>query len=611
MCNCNTYNPCSKHLPKDCDCQVKDLGTKCVIYDGEGLTYLEVEKNTNTTIVFEVIDGAIQELREYIEDIDPQAVLTNYGGGTYTLYAGKDVLNRHRIKTLNAGENIDITETPEGVLEISSQAITEVNITGDNYLQVQGTETNYQLSFDYSRVESADIYTVVNADANGISVGVDIAEIAGYVDVNISSDTLDIVKNGTSFTINTVPEGVKRFYVNNLYSGNNSDGSESKPFKNILDALTAFVGTGTNINPQYASQNAEIVVKRSGITYNLPSSLLYKNLRLNVESGVTLQTVSDTSNYLIDYDSLPGTTNGYFPIRIVGQGKGDTTITVRQPLVKNSLSYNSGGATPMTESAVFENIRLYISKSSPFFDEPTLYAGQPPVGTNRGTHWRFQGCDIWNEHPENVLIKTEGAKGVFFDSCEIRFKVDFTATNLVSNNSFEYAGGAVDFTDCRIKAYREFTNGVISIQESVSDPTSSGKIVMKGCIFEGDPPSWFTVENGAEQSYSGNEAVEISNADYFYGADPNTVTLVNNNVAGDTEMFKVYNSYFSCSLGDADLTKADTLSVSNYFSDSLREDLLKSETILTIGNSSFRYGTPYLYTPTVADKTTWERRVVV
>lgn len=53
-CNCNDN--------VDCGCQVKDLGTKCVIYDGDNLVNLGVNKNTNLKDVLIKLDTIIGQL---------------------------------------------------------------------------------------------------------------------------------------------------------------------------------------------------------------------------------------------------------------------------------------------------------------------------------------------------------------------------------------------------------------------------------------------------------------------------------------------------------------------------------------------------------------------
>ena len=47
---------CKCQQEKDCSCEVKDLGTRCIIYDGELLPNLNVETHTDLTTILEKID---------------------------------------------------------------------------------------------------------------------------------------------------------------------------------------------------------------------------------------------------------------------------------------------------------------------------------------------------------------------------------------------------------------------------------------------------------------------------------------------------------------------------------------------------------------------------
>ena len=604
-CGCNT--PCGGFKEKkECDCAVKDLGTRCVIYDGEGLEYLNLETNTNTTTVFDFIDDAFVEMKEYVDGMDPSSTLVNYGGGSVELYKGKDTLNRHRISTLESGDNISIVPNGQGGYIVNSTSITEVGLDGDNYITVTGSGDEFNLSFNYTNFTSGDIYTTVTSTSSGVIVGVDINELREELHQDIQSETLSIEEAGGVFTINLLDDGVKRFYVNKLYTGGGNDGSQPKPFLTVQAALDAFVGTGTPLNPQYASQNAEIIVERAGTPYDLPASLLYRNLRIYVKNGATIRTSISASDYLIDFDSLVGNDNEGIEIRIIGESRTGSRLTIRQPFLRNSFKHSASSNTPET-SMRLENINVQIQKAAPYFSTATfLFPAYAHNTQKKMTPLSVDNCNIWNSQAENVLFEQAGAGGVQLNNSEIRFKTSDGVESDVTNYSYMLTGtGSVDFNNCRIKAYREFTNGVIRIDSQ--GPT--GAMRFKDCIFEGDPPNWFQVSDDTTQGFS--ERVEIANADYYYGADPETVKLVNTDSGTPTEVFNIYNSYFSCGSGDVDLTRGNTKSTTNYFRNSLRESLIQSENILTTDNSNYPQGLPYLYKPTVADKTTWERRVVV
>lgn len=604
---CGKSNPCGGcEDKKPCDCEVKDLGTKCVIYDGEGLEYLNLETNTDTTTVFDFIDDAFVEMKEYVDGQTTGANAVNIGDGEY-VYAGKDLLNRLQFKGIVGGDNITVTPTADSIVISSDVDLSGLVKSTDDYIKVTETGGTYSLSFSYNLFSSNDNYIQVYPTPSGVSFGLNVSEIQNLIpdipdipDTEIESSTLLVSKVGDTFTIEVPSDGIKRFYVDNQYQGGNSDGSEAKPFTNITQAVNAYIGTGDNINPQFASQNAKIVVRRSGTTYTLPSSLLVNNLWLELEDGVSTRTGISNTEYLIDYTQIPSSYTGRFPITIVGAGRTGSSINVRKPF----LSHDGRGIDNNQRILELRGLRLGVNNAN--MTQPTIKVDSQATSDQIvGVRLFVIDCDIWNNTYQSKLLSFKGLGLGSFNNSEIRFKTSDPETEGDTQTiSMEVSGGSVDINNCRLKAYREFVNGAIRVGESTTE--NRGRIIMKNCIFEGDTPIWFTTEGGSPEDYT---VVEISNADYYYDAFGGKLVHTTDSIP--SENFLITNSFFKCKLGDADLTKGGTMSVTNYFESVLREDLLRSNTILTTDNSSFKYGTPYLYTVDINDKTTWERRVVV
>lgn len=596
-CGCNT--PCGGFKEKkECDCAVKDLGTRCVIYDGEGLEYLNLETNTNTTTVFDFIDDAFVEMKEYVDGQTAGANATNIGSGEY-IYAGKDLLNRLQFKSIVGGDNITVTSTANEVVVSSDVDLSGLITSTDSYIDVSEVGGTYNLSFSYNLFSSNDNYIQVSSTSSGVSFGLNVSEIQNLIpDIEIESTTLMVSKVGDTFTIEVPSDGIKRFYVDNQYSGGGSDGSEAKPFTNITQALNAYIGTGDNINPQFASQNAKIVVKRSGSAYTLPTSLLVRNLWIELEDGVSTQTSISNTDYLIDYTNIPTSYTGSFPITIVGSGRTGSSISMRRPF----LSHDGRGIDNNQRRLELRGVRLHVNNAN--MTQPTIKVdSQATSGQNVGSRLSVNDCDIWNNTYQSKLFYFSGRGLVSFNNSEIRFKTSDQFQADTTTISMEVSGGSVDFNNCRLKSFREFLNGTIKVGGDSTTP-DRGRINMKNCVFEGDTPMWFVTESDSAEVYT---TVEISNADYYYDAYGGK--LVHTTDSTPSENFLITNSFFKCKLGDADLTKGDTMSVTNYFESVLREDLLRSENILT--EADHPYGTPYLHTVNVNDKSTWVRRVVV
>lgn len=599
-CGCNT--PCGGFKEKkECDCAVKDLGTRCVIYDGEGLEYLNLETNTNTTTVFDFIDDAFVEMKEYVENQTTGVNATNIGNGEY-VYAGKDLLNRLQFKRIVGGDNITVTSTANEVVVSSDVDLSGLVTSTDSYIDVSEVGGAYSLSFSYNLFGPNDDYIQVFPTSSGVRFGLNVSEIQNLIpDTEIESSTLLVTKVGDTFTIEVPSDGIKRFYVDNQYQGGGSDGSEAKPFTTITQAVNAYIGpTGTYINPEFVSDNAKIVVRRSGDIYPLPSSLLVRNLWIELEDGVTTQTGQSNTEYLIDYTQIPSSYSGGFPITIIGSGRTGSTIQIHKPF----LSHDGRGITPNQRRLEISGVRLNVNNAN--MTQPTIKVDSEATSTqNVGVRLSVNDCDIWNNAYQSKLFYFSGrGLGIFNDS-EIRFKTSDSIMTNTTSIPMEVSGGGVDFNNCRLKSYREFLNGTIRLGESTTTGTT-GRINIKNCVFEGDALEWFVTKGGSAENYT---RVEISNADFYYDAYGGELVSTTDSIL--SENFLITNSFFKCKLGDADLTKGDTISVSNYFESVLREDLLRSDTILTEDNSTFKYGTPYLYTAGNSYKTTWVRKVVV
>lgn len=599
---CGKSNPCGGcGDKKPCDCEVKDLGTKCVIYDGEGLDFLGLDTNTDLTTVIDFIDDAFTDMQEYVDNNSSATNAVNLGEGEY-VYAGKDILNRLTFKSFVAGDNINIASNDD-TITISSTTDTSDLISGDNYINVDEASDHYNLSFDYSRITATDGFILVNSNNSNVDISLDVDAVEALIpdvpEVNIESETIVVQKTGNNFTLEIPDDGIKKFYVNNAYTGGNSDGSIGKPFTNINQAVNAFIGTGTYLSPQYASQNAKIVVQRSGSVYTLPTSLLVRNLYLELEDGVSAQTNISNTEYLIDYTSIPTSYTGDFPITIVGSGRNNSSINTRKPFV----SHNGMGIGTNQRRLVIEGVRLNVNNGTT--TQPIIKVdSQALPSDNVGVRISVNNSDIWNNTYENTLFYLKGRGLSVFSDSEIRLKTTDAVESDVNSIPMIVEGGSADFNSCRIKAYREFLNGAIELLER---PISGqGRLNFKNCVFEGDTPIWFVTEGDTSKDMT---EVEIVNADYYYEAYGGR--LVETSDSLPSQDFTIINSFFKTLLGDADLTKGDSMSTVNYFNSSLREDLMRSTQILTTDNSSFQYGTPYIHMVDEQDKTTWVRKVVV
>lgn len=179
-------------------------------------------------------------------------------------------------------------------------------------------------------ITAEDIPDIPEVPLTGVDNIVDTESIGLYKETvdkvalmkRIKSNNLDISEVDGIITIDrpsVYTEEPIAFYVHEYYMGGDSDGSIDKPYTSLTDAITAFIGTGTKIDPQY-----------KGSTINLLSNLEETSVDVNVNylnlngNGFTIDWYQTGSFYLFDTRRLeplvPKTVGGflteYIDIRI-------------------------------------------------------------------------------------------------------------------------------------------------------------------------------------------------------------------------------------------------------------------------------------------------------
>lgn len=153
--------------------------------------------------------------------------------------------------------------------------------------------------FNFFRVNES--YSVVNVGSAGEGVYVNETISQANTQFNlkkIKSNSLTITSDATSISIE-VPSisDIPRFIVNSAYTGTQELGTLSKPFKDIPQAIAAFVAGG---------QPAIILVQK-GIGYSFTGHTNYDGLTIELEPGAGIGS-NPTNGWLCDLDSLPANT---------------------------------------------------------------------------------------------------------------------------------------------------------------------------------------------------------------------------------------------------------------------------------------------------------------
>lgn len=606
-CGCETYS--------DCECEVKDLGTKCVVYDGEYLPNTNIRKDTQLTDVLRILDEIVFEIRGESTTGSFINSVVNMGSGQ-GVYKTVDNLKRLQLKTLlTDSDMVTITSTEnEVVFNIDQEKLSnfvkqtvrtvEVGYNDESVVrEIVDTETSRNIYF--KRILGGTniniTYGVDSITINApriLSNNLIVSKIGNDYTIDakaIKSDTLNIQETSTDININILTDGVKTFYVNNAYQGTTSDGTEVRPFKTIQEAINAYIGTGTNINPQFQSQKAVIRIKKGNQEYTHRGNLLVKDLFLDFENGVRAD-FTPTTGITLDFDSLPQTETK-FKVTLNCK-EGEVFIYTSKRFAKNTgASYGSADASYQGRNLTMYGVYLY-SNASTYVVDSSLFSTSvaDSIAHNHGdTVFYIDKCRITSQGHQD-LFYLHNAGFVTIKNTYLRHgTLEFIGLNESKPIVFKFGYLKVENTE--IASNGSNVQGFFNLTKGIN---SHGSVLdILNCKFSGNSKSMFLYSNE-----NNKPALNLYNTvPLFDGFEKliSSPSLVTNAT--------IINNTLSIKAGDVDLTKENTVSVTNYFEGKLKESLIKSPLILTTSNNP--EGTPYIFTNNNStDKSTWRRTVI-
>lgn len=573
-----------------CECQVKDLATKCIMYEGSYLENLGIDRYTNLTDVLKIIDLHIKELKE-TEQASNISTVINVGEGA-EIFKTIDSLKRIQLKTLSEGG--DIINVIEGDEEITIEA--DENVIRQLISEVAPKNITFSYSPESVVASETDDRTLTFRDivaGEGIGINRTPTSIEVYSEVqvpNITSNTLQVTTEGETVRVEVMEDGVPKIFVNSLYTGSVSNGTESNPYKTLNQAIQAYIGSGSSTQPEL--QGTQIIVKRG--SYTTPSSMMVKDLHLIIRDGAI---VSDnfTTGITFDFDSLPSDVSK-FNILIECEGSG--VFRYSRQIMKNH-GYNQGVSdnTWVGRNLTLKDVSLRPNNNNSF----TLFqSGNSETWThnNNQAPLTIRGGEIRGN--SNIRIfDFINTKDTVIKGTSIRFNDPNSPINNDKHLGV-FSGVYVRFEDCHFHGFEANTNGIFRLVKTEEmSPDIQRKIEFKNCIFEGRATRFFVVSSNAPE-------LIIQRASSFY---QEFGKLIHSESGLPVTQTTIVESYFTSPKGDVDLTRGNTQSVTNYFSGKITESLIKSGSILT--DSDHPEGTPYIFTNgDSSDKNTWRRTVV-
>lgn len=293
--DCNKKTPCHK---KKCGCKIKGLTADCVVYTPEDLTCTGVRGNDTLENIIKGIDRAICEK---LNGISGGGSLVNIGNGS-KVFAGVNTQGQSQIRSFTSSDSTITIVEGATTIDLTAKSSTSLVTFGTANPVYVGENINGK----------SQITTLED-----LSTSRHIPIYDSYVDGNhkfagIISDTIDIQKESDgNIRIETPPpftdDGIPRFIVNNLYTGNQELGTASKPFKTIQNAIDAFVGVGTINNPE--NQGGFIIIQK-GNNYNFTGNFTYRNINIIIEEGaIILHNPSSSDKSIMNITSLDESDN--------------------------------------------------------------------------------------------------------------------------------------------------------------------------------------------------------------------------------------------------------------------------------------------------------------
>lgn len=658
--NCNgTY---------DCDCAVKDLQTDCVVYNGPDIEETGIAKGTILTDVIIKLSSKFTVMKEYFENLFR---ISNVGSGV-ELYRGDDMLGMKEFKTLEGTGVTVVSEDAQKkniTIHTPEPIVYKAKSLGVNHIYKDETATVTEKTFNFKGIEGSESVDVTSK-ANTIEVGVnptfvtnlkteiktevtnEISNSGTYVkkvngvgpdgsgnvnvtlpDTNISSNSLvvtepvpdnwqieipqnvlETINKKTVITSSTLAvtkvndylynieapmtEAIPSIIVNGKYTGTEVDGTESKPFKTIEDAVEHYIGSGDITNPE--RRGAKIVVRPD--TYTLRRELTVMGINIESDNGVIIEVVraNMNSDWLIDMDIFPD-------IQAVVTLRGGTYNLYNIGGVRNSgwaLSTPSTG-TNFGKEVNIQNVMLRgetpVSKTAPLVANAVISAGwnKGARHNNGGRYFNIGEGTIYGRG-QHKIIEIGNCAGVFFFTNTLISHSHYQTVNGTLNPSLvgiKIQAGDVRFTGCTLTGWDSELDTFMRY-EGIG---YQGGFLLN-CIFEGHFKRLITFNpttEGSNLRITGSSIGYTFIADYIlYSATEWNKLEFNNNDFGRFG-----------SLLNVDLTKNNTISVTNSFKGGIVESLVRYATKAEAMGTLPRGGV-YILTNNSADKNQWSRQIV-
>lgn len=515
-CKCTCNKRC---VNENCACSVY-LSSDCVTSFTEDLPCSGVLAGGTLNETILALDAYICDR---FGDVGSFFELVNVGTGS-GLYKGTNNLGQKEIKSLIVSGLISLTE------QTNTVTITVNETALSNFIKAN------QFTYSAQTVgeEGEAVYVGSTTSVNNTS----------FKFKTIKSDTLSITATETEISIEQPNSAsIPAIYVNSSYiptydefiSGNGKgQGTLAKPYTNtvsysspvasptitanssIQNALNAYVGDGTRLNPDL--QGLQIIVQNNNSGYTFAGDFNYTRLNIKIEANI----ISTNNNYLIDMDNSTYfdptssradiTVDSGFFLEIQGQGfknSGNTVATVTYATGRIIIFSGEGIIRSQTN-----NVNYYM-----FNLDPTGSLNGTTGLNNDGSVCMQVNCSVSCQN--QGIVKIGGKSRIEFNG-----NIQSTATS-TALKAIHQIGGQIVISKSLINM-----DGVARTTAFYFEPTNgfSQNIFTRDVQISGNPLVWFTKASTSASvgfDWQDGSALYVSSSNLF--ASPNLWIVVFNN----------------------------------------------------------------------------------
>lgn len=326
-------------------------------------------------------------------------------------------------------------------------------------------------------VNIPDSMTIEEANCEG---GQTLVEVNGDTAkaLCLVSDTVSITREGDSIRIESAPPelgGVPALIVNNNYTGV-EEGTLVRPFRTLQNALDAYRGNGTRLNPEL--RGATIVLQSSNSSYPLNTNINYRDIKLVLEDNTQIR--YNGTDWFLDMDSTSLSTPS-------GDVKNKVNITMSNSSTINIVSgsgIRNRGSDGGTDESHMIDIGGGILTLTGIHNQNRVLIdinGDNEVGYSQPTQTHLSTSGTILRSLQNKIIKIGLNSAVRINGGMVSSSTVGTDITNPELKAIEVVGGSITLTNTELQPLGNLPGGVARDYFIYMDDDNSGRVRLENC----------------------------------------------------------------------------------------------------------------------------------